>query len=112
MPAAAGPLLAGWGNDVATTVEEGLGGCPDPAVAAAAQAEGRMLITLDRGLANIRSYPPGSHPGMIVLRIPDQRTDRVLDALRRLLFRGPLEDLAGCNVVVEMGRLRVRRPEE
>ncbi|HYR63817.1 MAG TPA: DUF5615 family PIN-like protein [Actinomycetota bacterium] len=112
MPTAALGLLTEWGQDVTTATEEGLGGRPDAAVAERATLEGRMLITLDRGFGNIRSYPPGDHPGIIVLRLPDQRPDLVAASLRSLLYRGPLEDLAGCNVVVEPGRLRVRRPEE
>ena len=111
MPATAVELLSGWDHDVTTAVEEGLAGRDDPMVAEGVTREGRMLITLDRGFGNIRSYPPGDHPGIIVLRLPDQRPAHVAAALRSLLYRGPLEDLARCIVVVEPGRLRVRRPE-
>jgi predicted nuclease of predicted toxin-antitoxin system len=111
MPAIALPLLAEWGHDVTTASEEGLAGRDDPTVAERVTLEGRMLITLDRGFGNIRAYPPGDHPGIIVLRLPDQRPDRVAASLRSLLYRGQLDDLAGCTVVVEPGRLRVRRPE-
>jgi hypothetical protein len=31
-----------------------------------------MILTLDRGFGDVRSYPPGSHPGIIVLRPADQ----------------------------------------
>src|SRR5229473_1769184 len=91
MPTAALGLLTEWGQDVTTATEEGLGGRPDAAVAERATLEGRMLITLDRGFGNIRSYPPGDHPGIIVLRLPDQRPDLVAASLRSLLYRGPLE---------------------
>lgn len=30
-----------------------------------------MLITLDRGMGDIRAYPPGSHAGIVVLRLAD-----------------------------------------
>jgi predicted nuclease of predicted toxin-antitoxin system len=111
MPASAVALLAGWDHDVTTAVDEGLAGRDDPTVAERVTREGRMLTTLDRGFGNIRSYPPGEHPGIIVLRLPDQRPAHVGAALRSLLYRGSLEELAGCTVVVEPGRLRVRRPE-
>src|SRR5712692_4130044 len=82
MPATPVELLSGWDHDVTTAVEEGLAGRDDPTVAEGVTREGRMLITLDRGFGNIRSYPPGDHPGIIVLRLPDQRPAHVAAALR------------------------------
>jgi predicted nuclease of predicted toxin-antitoxin system len=47
-------------------------GAPDREVVAAATAAGRILISLDRGLGDIRAYPPGSHADIVVLRLNDQ----------------------------------------
>ena len=60
--------------DADTVVEERLAGATDPVVLDAASADGLMLVTLDRGFGDRRRYPPGSHPGIIVLRPVDQRT--------------------------------------
>lgn len=43
--------------------DEGLSGAKDPVVFTAICADGRMLLTLDRGFGDVRAYPPGSHPG-------------------------------------------------
>ena len=51
---------------------EGLGGAPDRDVVAAATAAERILVSLNRGLGDIRAYPPGSHAGIVVLRLTDQ----------------------------------------
>ena len=59
-------------TNVGTATDEGLIGAPDHDVVAAATAAGRILISLDRGLGDIRAYPPGSHAGIVVLRLTDQ----------------------------------------
>jgi hypothetical protein len=38
----------------------------------AAAQRGRILVSLDRGLGDIRTYPSGSHTGIIILRLADQ----------------------------------------
>jgi predicted nuclease of predicted toxin-antitoxin system len=72
LPASSAAILAGAGHDVDTVGQEGLGGATDPEVVAAATAAGRVLISLDVGLGDIRAYPPGSHAGIVVLRLTDQ----------------------------------------
>ena len=74
MPRDAEALFSGSGHDVDTVLEERLGGEPDPTVFAAAKSENRILVTLDIDFADIRLYPPSSHPGIWVLR----RTHRAL----------------------------------
>ncbi len=74
MPRSASQVLIAAGHDVDTVVDENLAGATDPRVVAAAAAVGRLLITLDRGLGDIRTYPPGSHAGDP--RAGDQRISR------------------------------------
>jgi len=45
-------------QNVDIVTDEGLTGAPDHDVVAAATAAGRILISLDRGLGDIRAYPP------------------------------------------------------
>ena len=71
LPRSASQVLVAAGHDVDTVVDEDLAGATDPQVVAAAAATGRLLITMDRGLGDIRSYPPGSHAEILVLRPPD-----------------------------------------
>jgi predicted nuclease of predicted toxin-antitoxin system len=49
------------GHDARTVVEQGLAGTEDPRLARVVAAEGRLLVTLDRGFGDLRHYPPGSH---------------------------------------------------
>jgi predicted nuclease of predicted toxin-antitoxin system len=106
------PLLTEHGHDVDTVVDEGLGGADDDAVAAAAKREGRMLLTLDLDFSDIARFAPGSHPGIMVIRVPEPRPSLVTAALTGLLARHSLDDLAGCTVIAQLGGVRVRRPAE
>lgn len=59
---------ASLGHDVLTAEDEGLLSKPDPAVFMACAGEGRMLLTLDLDFSDIRKYPPGTHPGILLFR--------------------------------------------
>lgn len=109
MPASAAEVLITAGLDVDTVTSEGLAGATDRGLLDAATADGRMLITLDRGLGDVRSYPPGSHPGIVVLRLPDQSAAASRAALSDLVASYDLASLAGAVTVMEHGLLRVRR---
>lgn len=98
------------GFEVDTVADEGLAGAVDVDVVRAARRAGRFLVTLDRGLADIRLHPPGSHAGILVLRVADQQPATVVDALVDALMGLDLDDLATCIVVVQANQVRVRRP--
>ena len=110
MPRRAARLLSEQGHEVATAGQEGLNGKNDATVARVAGREGRMLITMARRFVDIRRYPPGRHPGFVLLRLEDQSAPSVEHVLRLLLDQHQLETLRGCIVVVEPGSVRVRRP--
>jgi predicted nuclease of predicted toxin-antitoxin system len=104
------PTLAAFGHDVATAADEGLLAQPDTAVAAACRAEARMLLTLDIEFADLRQYPPGSHAGMVVFRPRSFGPLAVNRAVEEFVQATDLASLAGCVVIVEPTRMRVRRP--
>jgi hypothetical protein len=60
---------------------------------------------------DVRAYQPGSHNGIVLLRLGDQRPDATLDVLRRFLAEHKLDDLAGALIVVSDDRVRIRRSE-
>ncbi len=102
--------LRAFSKDVTTAAEEGLLSQPDPIVAEAARAERRILITLDLEFADLRKYPPGTHPGIILFR-PQTFGPLAVNRLVATFLRDTdLQHLAGCVVIVEPSRVRVRRP--
>jgi predicted nuclease of predicted toxin-antitoxin system len=95
MPVSLATRLGKRGVDTDTVLSDGLGGHSDAHVLAAARETGRMIFTLDRGFGDIRSYPPGSHPGIVVFRLDDQSGPAVIESAERLMDHHNLEDLAG-----------------
>ena len=110
LPVSSAAILAKAGHDVDTVADEALVGAPDPDVVAAATAAGRILISLDRGLGDIRAYPPGSHAGIVVLRLPDQSAATASKTISELAALTNLEGLAGAVAVLQRGLLRIRHP--
>lgn len=109
LPSSATDIVTAAGFDVDTVPGEGLAGAADDDVVAAATAADRLLITLDRGLGDVRRHPPGSHPGIVVLRLPDQSAPAIRSTLEELLAAHDLEALRRTVTVVERGLLRVGR---
>jgi predicted nuclease of predicted toxin-antitoxin system len=103
-------LLVDHGHDVQTVADEQLVGAPDARVATAAVNEERMVLTVDRGFADVRAYPSGTHPGILVVHARDLRQSVILMLLGRFLLEYDVNDFTGCNAVIEAGSIRVRRP--
>jgi hypothetical protein len=102
--------LAAAGHDVDTVPGEHLTGRPDQDVVTASTAAKRALISLDVGLGDIRAYPPGSHAGIVILRLADQSAATVIEAIGDLASLAELESLAGAVAVLQGGLLRIRHP--
>lgn len=65
-------LLFDHGHDAQTVAEEGLAGAPDARIAAVAAREQRMILTTDRGFADVRAYPPGTHAGIVCRKVKSE----------------------------------------
>jgi predicted nuclease of predicted toxin-antitoxin system len=72
-------VLAGLAHDVDTVRGEHLTGRADPDVWSAAQAAQRFLITQDLDFSDVRRYTPGTHTGLLVVRLTT-RSQRVIRA--------------------------------
>jgi predicted nuclease of predicted toxin-antitoxin system len=104
------PILVGFGHDVMTAAEENLLSQPDTAVAGAAKAESRLLLTLDVEFGDLRKYAPGTHPGIVLFRPRTFGPLAVNEFIRAFSAVTDLSNFEGCVVVVEPSRVRIRRP--
>jgi len=99
------------GHDVSDVRDAGLRGAPDEEVFARACSEGRILISGDVDFANTLRFRPGSHVGIVVLRLPNDwapaaRAERALLAIADIL-----PELGhGALAVVDSRRVRLLRP--
>src|SRR5439155_25610827 len=102
-------LLRAAGHDVTTVLEEKFGGAADPKVAEVCRSETRALVTLDRGLGNIRAYPPTDYHGIVVLRPREQSVGAILALVETFVTLLETNSLAGALWIVDERRFRVRR---
>ena len=97
-------LFTESGHDAVTVLDEGIGGATDAEIASVCLAEERVLVTQDVDFADIRMYPPGDYPGIVVFRLASQTRDLILEVGARLI-----ETLAGggmrkCSAVEDFAR--------
>ena len=107
-------LLAGLGtlrHDVDNVRIEGLVGKDDVEVWKAAQERGRFFITQDLDFSDKRKFAPGSHNGLLLLRL---RIPGRIALAKRLLDVFENEDVdswAKCFVLVTDTKIRALRPK-
>ncbi len=101
-------VLRTGGHGAVTVLDQGLGGARDTDIADVCRREGKALITLDVGFADIRAYPPEQYPGIVVLRLMRHDKRHVLDVLQRVVPKFETEELASRLWIVEEGRVRIR----
>jgi predicted nuclease of predicted toxin-antitoxin system len=103
------PYLQQTDHDVFTTADEGLLGKSDVEVGAAAKAEGMVLFTLDLEFADLRKFPPGTHPGIILFHPQSMGPLATNRFILNFVKETDLTPLSGCTVIVDPTRVRIRR---
>jgi len=102
-------MLQALGHDADTVQAEGLAGCPDELVLAAAQKNHRLVISQDVGLGDVRRLELRQQFGVILIRLRDPGRDRLVDRVREVFQRHDIEQWESCIVVVTERKIRVRK---
>lgn len=110
IPMSVAPILSAMGHDVATVTGQGLSGRDDATVWTVAQTEGRLLVTQDLDFSDIHRYVPGTHAGLLLLRLREPGREALSRRLSALFESEDVESWAGCVVVATDRKVRVRRP--
>ena len=71
LPSSLVGILSGFGHKTDTVEDEGVNGKPDEIVWERAQRDGRFLITQDLDFSDIRKFAPGTHHGILLIRMRD-----------------------------------------
>jgi predicted nuclease of predicted toxin-antitoxin system len=108
LPAELAEELRVAGHEATTVGDQQLVGAYDRHLSDACKAEGWIFVTLDLDFADIRTYPPEEHPGLIVLRLARQDKHHVVDVFRRTLKAVGHEPVEGRLWIVEEKRIRIR----
>ena len=104
------PFLKDLGHNVHTTSEEGLNGRPDAEIWSTAQSEARLLITQDLGFSDARKFAPGTHHGILLLRLGSPNQLAINSRLSEVFSQEEVELWNGRLVVVTENKVRVLRP--
>jgi predicted nuclease of predicted toxin-antitoxin system len=106
------PRVVEWlrteGHDVSGLREQGLQRLPDLEVFAKASAERRIILTFDLDFGEIVALSASPSVGVILFRLHDTTTPRVIERLRAVLEASQQQLEEGAIVVVEDARHRVR----
>jgi len=105
-------ILAAMDHDVHSVRDEGLIVSPDSKIWTSAQADTRFLVTQDLDFSNIRQFVPGTHHGILLVRLrnPDRR--ELTEKVTSLFRHERIDQWAGCFVAATDRKLRVIRPAE
>jgi predicted nuclease of predicted toxin-antitoxin system len=104
-------VLTGLAHDIDTVREEQLTGRADADVWSAAQAAQRFLITQDLDFSDVRRYTPGTHAGLLLVRLSRPGRNALLERVLTVFQTERVEEWTGCLVVATEQKIRIRRPE-
>jgi predicted nuclease of predicted toxin-antitoxin system len=103
-------LLKNIGHDVHTVHDERLVGRADGEIWEAAQKESRFLITQDLDFSDLRRFAPGSHHGILLVRLRSPNRRDLTDRIGELFQKENVNEWAGSFVVATERKIRVLRP--
>lgn len=110
LPASLGAALNILGHDVDTTPSEGLAGSNDDSIWEASRTAERFLITQDLDFSDLRRFLPGTHHGILLVRMKAPGALALLERVRSIFTTQDVAGWEGCFVVATERKLRIRRP--
>ena len=110
MPLCLAARLGVLGHDVQTVREEGMEGHLDETIWEIAQKEYRFLITQDLDIADARRYAPGSHRGILLVRLRIPKRRALIRRVEELFRQEDVSRWERCMVSATESKVRVRRP--
>jgi predicted nuclease of predicted toxin-antitoxin system len=107
------PVMADWlradGHDAVHVREIGYASLPDREIFSRAAEEGRIVVTFDLDFGEIVSLTRGMASGIVLLRLRLARQPYLRERLRAAITEAAEALQGGAIVLVEDGRIRIRR---
>lgn len=110
IPARAANILRQFGHETDTVPQQGLTGQDDIQIWEAAQESGCFFITQDLDFSDIRQFAPGTHYGLMLVRLRSPGRNALVNRIQMLFQTESVENWKGCFVVITDHKLRVRYP--
>jgi predicted nuclease of predicted toxin-antitoxin system len=112
MPLRLAQILSRYGHQTDTVPQEGLTGREDAEIWETAQQAGCFLITQDLDFSDIRRFTPGTHHGLLLVRLREPGRDALVRKVDEIYQTEAVASWQGCSVIVTERKIRVRRPED
>lgn len=112
LPGEVADLLTGVGHEVETVKREGLKGSVDSIIWETINKENRFLVTSDLDFSDIRKYAPGTHPGVLLLRLSREGRTHITLYLKKLISKFDFNEWKGCLVIGSDHKIRVKKPKK
>jgi predicted nuclease of predicted toxin-antitoxin system len=110
LPSSLVGILKGYGHDADTVWDEGIAGRNDEIIWQYAQADQRFLITLDLDFSDIRKFAPGTHRGILLVRLNMPSRREIEERVRSLFATERVEQWNGAFIVATDRKIRVTLP--
>jgi len=108
LPATLADVLSACGHDTDTVPTEGLTGRPDSDVWQETQRAERFLITQDLDFSDSRRFRPGTHHGLLLVRLANPSRKQLVDQLRSAFEKEDVESWRRCFVVLTERKIRIQ----
>jgi len=106
------PALSNLGHDVDNIRSENLIGREDSDVWQAAQNAGRLFITQDLDFSDIRRFAPGTHHGLILIRLRFPGRKALLEQVQKIFTTEQVTKWDRSFVLVTDLKIRVHSPDK
>lgn len=103
--------LTSLGHDGDTPHEEQLVGHSDLEIWECTQKESRFLITQDLDFSDRRRFTPGSHHGILLIRLRSPSRRNLVSRIEELIRYENVGEWVGCFVIASEHKVRVIKPE-
>jgi len=109
LPLSLAEELKSLGHDVHTVFDERLNGRPDTELWDACYAECRFLVTQDLDFSDSRKFRPGTHAGILIVRLSDDSRDSLLHGVLSAFQSHDVSQWVGALVTLTDVKIRVKR---
>ncbi len=110
LPVSLVSVLSKYGFDVETVFQEGLSGHCDDDVWKKVCEESRFLVTQDMDFSDIRKFKPGTHPGIMLVRLMAPGRLELVERIENVFSTSDVTSWEKCFVVVTDRKIRIHFP--
>ena len=105
-----GAVLTDAGHEIIDIRDHGFRAAEDEKVFRFAQSKKAVLLTGDIGFGNLAKFPLGRHHGILIIHFPSKLPVREINRQILLALKELKDaDFSGNLVIVEPGKMRIRR---